>query len=648
MFSKDLIYVSCVVDNTIANGHNSHGDEAMNASELNAKSRRAAITIFTALLFLPLVVHAVPITYDLEFNTTGQSIWDTGSSYTLDQSKFIGAAWQDKSAGIDLLVGNENTNVINPLRFGYDTAFASCRGLGFSASACINGQSARALVPALGSRPSVRSCGRFAVGCHIARTADLARRATYDTAFAVCRTSFSSSVCRNGQSAQLPVVALGTAPPQYLNVDTRTGVAVEGTSDGRVGLELGISIDSGSVDATVSYAATLDLPDTTFLDKTNPINFNPNSLLAGTNSLQTSFSSIELSVDAIMELSGSVSAEACVIPTGCTTGGTSFNINERASVLSFNEDGEGGILFVGQTPSDLGIPNVDGFPLELDIGGLATTTLYLPQPNAIGGLNTSSQKLEASGQDDLVDLILDLDNIVATSAGVPGLFGSSMSIGALGDVGFDIINVEMGPTMDLKQDFELDPTLFVELVFDKAVMVAGEMVTVLRSAWDLLPDITFLSDITLVTPTFFLEADLLNETFLDFDLEFGIDLLQVYYDFGLLGEGLFGIGNVLDESVDLFTSPALFSKLFPLAGFNIQVGDGFEVNFLQPNTSTAPISLAARSADNPILLVANPVPTPTTISLLLLGLLGVMAIRRSHNRNLSVVGLNHNQTRLYC
>ena len=91
--------------------------------------------------------------------------------------------------------------------------------------------------------------------------ADFAKRAAYDLAFAACKKlGNSSSTCRNGRSGRLPVVALGTAPPQFLEVDTRTGVAVEGTSDGRVGLEFGIEIGSGSVDATVSDAATLDMP----------------------------------------------------------------------------------------------------------------------------------------------------------------------------------------------------------------------------------------------------------------------------------------------------------------------------------------------------------------------------------------------------
>lgn len=593
------------------------------------KSSWDLIALAAALLGSSLGALAMPVAYDLSFETTGQSIWNTGSSYTLDQTTFLGVAWQDQTVGIDAIVGDESNNVFNPLRTAYDVAFAACTGLGFSASACINGQSARVPVPALGSRPSVRSCSFYQVACNAARLADITRRAAYDAALATCKIGFSESVCKNGQSARLPVVALGTAPPQYLNVDTRTGFALEGTTDGRVGLELGVQIDSGSVDATVSYQATLDIPDTTNLDKANPIDFNPNSIFAGTNTLDTSFANLAVSVDALMQLSGSVTAEGCFITQGCLVGGTAFNIDETAPILSFNKDGEGGILLLGQTPSYFGLSaEANGFPFELDVASLATVTLYLPQPDANGNLDSATQTLKASGQDNLVDLDLDLDNIVATAAGVPGLFGSSIDI-PFGSAGFDIINVSMGPHIDLKQEFELDPTLFVELAFDKAVQVGGEIVTTLRSAWDLLPSITFLDDVTTVTPTFFVEADLRNRTLLDFDLAFGIDLLQIYYDFGLLsdGEKSFGIGNVLAEAVDLFDSPALYDELFKLAGFDLQIGDSFVVDFL--TGSTGPARSRATSALNEIVLPGDvSIPEPGTIMLLFIGLCGLYAMRR--------------------
>lgn len=571
--------------------------------------------------------YAVPAQYDLTFETSGQSMWDTGSSFRLDETKFIGVQFQDANVNLDLIVGDEDTSVPNPLRIIYDGAFGLCRGLGFSSTTCINGQSARAPVPRLGSRPGVRSCGRFDFVCKARRLGDITRRAAYDVAFAACRgLGFSSSVCRNGQSGRVPVLALGTAPPSTLDLgDTRTGAAVNGTTDGRIGMELGLEVDSGSVDATVSYQANFDIPDTTGLAPGATLNFNPDSQLAGTNSLDTTFATIELSVDAILELSGTVSGEGCLIGAGCTVlFDETFDIGERAPILSFNKDGEGGILLLGEDPSFFGLPSeADGFPVSLPAGGFATITLYLPQPDASGGLDATGEKLTATGQDDLVDLLVDIDQIVTAAAGVPGLLGSSVDVPPNGSLGFDIINVEMGPTVDLQQDFELTPTLFVQLVFDEFVMIGGELVNFFQGAWDELPDIQFLADTTLVTPTFFIDAELENSTFLDFDLAFIIDLLQINFDLPFLGIGErnFGIGNVLDEAVDLFDTPDLFNKLFPLIGFNALQAPSFLIDFI--DGSTAPSADSGRPISN-----QASVPEPGTLFLFLVGLGLLLALRR--------------------
>lgn len=580
------------------------------------------------LLISPFSVHATAVTYDLTFETAGQSIWDTGDAYVLDQTTFLGTAWKDKNIKAGTIVAQGQT-APNPLRVTYDGLFATCRALGNSSSTCINGQSARTPVPALGSRPSVRSCGRFAVACKIARAGDLSRRAAYDVAYATCRKGFSSSVCRNGQSGRLPVVALGTAPPA--RIDLATGVEVKGSTDGRAGLEFGIEIDSGSVDAQVSYKAVLDIPDTTSLAPGATINFNPNSLLAGTNQLDTSFSSMKLNLDAVMQLSGDVSAEACLVAVGCSSGGTPFDIDERASILSFNQDGEGGVKLLGLQPSTFGFPDqANGFPFEMDVAGLASIALHLPQPNASGGLDTGSDTLKASAQDDLLDVSFDLDNIIATSAGVPGLFGTSASVAGV-SLGYDIIDVQMGPSIDLKQNFELDPTLWVNLQFDELVEIGGMLVDEWDSAWDLLPDIRFLADDTMVTPTFFLEADLLNETLLDFDLNLTIDLLQITYGFDQWS-GSLGIGNVLDQGADLFESPNLYSELFELQGWDLQIGEGFLISL--GSQSILPSSSAAQSAVNPIVLPAlnGSVPLPGTLLLLLSGVTGMISLRHRGRR----------------
>ena len=95
----------------------------------------ALARISSALLAFPLAVQAVPVTYDLSFTTTGQSIWDTGESFTLDKSTFLGAAWEDQTVSINA-IAFEGETIVNPLRTAYDAAFSACTAL-FSSSACI-------------------------------------------------------------------------------------------------------------------------------------------------------------------------------------------------------------------------------------------------------------------------------------------------------------------------------------------------------------------------------------------------------------------------------------------------------------------------------------------------------------------------------
>jgi hypothetical protein len=113
-----------------------------------------------------------------------------------------------------------------------------------------------------------------------------------------------------------------------------------------------------------------------------------------------------------------------------------------------------------------------------------------------------------------------------------------------------------------------------------------------------------------------------------------VDLLQVDYKAPFLGEGSFGIGNVLDKGVDLFQSPAFFSSLFKLGGFNLQIGESFVIDFI--NGAMLPSTSLAMSAINPILqlpdTLPSSVPEPATWAMLLAGLLALLRIRRQPMR----------------
>ncbi|MBN4079529.1 PEP-CTERM sorting domain-containing protein [Beggiatoa alba] len=559
------------------------------------------LTLAGSLLVASGSVHALVMTYDVSFETSGQSIWDSGSSYTLDETKFLGVEWSNTSVSIGGIAGSQNA-IITP-------AIPSVQLTPYIPSVQITPAIPSVqITPAIPGIPAVTVCVPFT---------------------SLCTTTPAVAGVPAVYSPAIPAVYSPAIPATYtpaipaITGDTRTGAELTGNVSGRVGLEVGVQIDSGSVDAVVSYAATLDIPDTTNATAGVYFNFNEDSVLAGTNTLNTNFSEIKLSADAILQLSGDVSATGCIVLAGCATGSDTFNINEVAPILSFNQDDAGGILLLGQSPSTFGLPaTADGFPFVLDVAGLATVTLHLPQPDAAGGLNAATQTLQATGQDDLLDIIIDVDNVIATAAGVPGLFGSSFGVPGIGEVGFDIINVEMGPTIDLQQDFELDPTLWVRFVFDEAVLIAGNWVTEITSAWNSLPDMAFIDGITTVSPTFFLaDTFLTNDTLLDFDLAFGIDLLQIYYDFGILGSNTFGIGNILDEAVDLFDTPAFYSNRFELGGFSMFAGESFMVD-LRAGTGGGPGGGGTPGGG------VVTVPEPSTFFLLFAGLFGMLLMRR--------------------
>jgi hypothetical protein len=243
-----------------------------------------------------------------------------------------------------------------------------------------------------------------------------------------------------------------------------------------------------------------------------------------------------------------------------------------------------------------------GFPAELEIpapgtGNIATITAYLPQPNTSGGLNAAGTMLTSSAQDDLLDVSLDVDNLLSIALlGTGGLFGGGEDLGGGFSLSYDLINVEMGPQINLVQSFEFTPTLFVDLMFSNPVNVTGfGMVTSLAGlVWDDLPTMAFDGGITTVTPTFYLGAqigseffanagELFNQLFLDIDGNVRVDLLQAAFGTPF-GDLSIGIGNLFDHTFDIFTTPAIFASRFAMAGFEPIIGASFTVMVPTPGT----------------------------------------------------------------
>lgn len=493
-----------------------------------AANRLAHGLCVAALLILGTGARAELIETELEFASNDQSMWDTGEAFQLDETNFYGTTWNE-SGSVGGFVGGD-TEVLNPLWVAWN------------------------LCPFL---------------------------------------------CPD-------------EPQKFFTVDTTSGLQVSATTQGRVGFELGVTIDSGSVDAVVDYSTQLTTPEPGSIAPGEFVSLNQASDLTG-ESLESQFPTMSASLSVVLEVSAQFAATGCAVGNCGTASFNTGTVGGTQELVSFNEDGEGGIEYFGGSGflSDLanaaGLPS--GFPAEIEIpapGGLsniATITAYLPQPNTSGGLNPAGTMLTSSGQDDLLDISVDADTLlslaITSAVGTPngGLFGGDVDIGGGFGLSYDLINVELGPQIDLVQSFEFTPTLFVDLVFSNPVNVTGHgLVTSLAGlVWDDLPTMAFQGGQTLITPTFYLGAqiggeffrnagELFNQLFLDIDGNIRVDLLTATFGHSLFGDLTVGIGNLIDQSFDLFTTPAIFGRRFAMAGFEPIVGESFLVTVPAPGT----------------------------------------------------------------
>ncbi len=372
------------------------------------------------------------------------------------------------------------------------------------------------------------------------------------------------------------------------SVDTTTGAKVDVSTSGKVGFQFGLHADSGSVDTNVKFDANLFVPEANTLSPGQFFNLNPNSSLIG-GQLSTNFPELSASLDAIVGVRASATAEACAALLGCTTGSTGqlgFD-DQTIPLVSFNDNGNGQIKVLGQLdPAIFQFDNEISIPGPLG-GSLGGVTVHVPDADALGGV--VGNKLLASGSDDLIKLTADLDGLALAPLGLPG-GGVSFNAGIL-SVSADLIDIDMGPILKIIQNFEFTPTLFVDLLFDNPVLIAGMLgpQTAWSGLWGALPDIAALTGgETRITPTFSIQGLFKNETLLGIDGIFQLDILKA--SFALEAFGLsFDLGQLgplfqVLQRTNLFNTPPLFSNSFALNGFQSITGAAFVISVPEPGT----------------------------------------------------------------
>lgn len=533
------------------------------------------------------------IMYDsgaLAFESSGQSMWDSGTAFRKEDSVFLGPEWTNKTATIGGIAGSANEEVI-PATSGVT-------------------------VPVWHPTPS-----------------------------------WSCPWCGHWTSETI------VPPTDAVTIDTRTGAELNVHTSGKVGLEFGYAIDSGSVDTTANFQALAELPDV--LQASEYFSINTSSIFdSGT--IETQSPKAEAYISAIMQLSGSIDAQACALTFGCASSGSvalpTVNMDQR--ILSIDPSSLkilDGIMPSGDAFAEVPIlnqslklqggatvaPPLVGFKLT-GPGGLTLATSLPPTPAISVDLaeltvfvpdiatNGTGQGIPvtSSGRDDLLSAQFDIDGAATLFGGLPpaGINFDLIDAGPFKlSASFDLIDVDAGPVLGITQDFEFTPTLMVDLAFSKPVHIAGLSgpQNSWSGLWSALPDFA-IEETTTFTPTFWLDALLKNDMGLDLGLVGTLDLLKLGATGSIGGVDLLNfnslsLNNLLGISNELFKTPkvgfSVYDTTFGLGGFNQLAGTPFTLSI----GAQLPGSGTAGDAQ---------VPEPGTVGLLLAGLLAALQLGR--------------------
>lgn len=580
----------------------------------NSVARFYRLAIGSSLLLLSANAAAV-VAYDagvLEFESVDQSMWGTGGAFVKTETVFVGAEWNNATTTIGGIIGNQD-EVLFP---GTDPVKAPY-------------WEPRVWVPTpTWSKPFKG----YWTGCGCTKY----------------------------------VTVLPGLPK--VTVDSRTGAKLDVTSSGKAGIEFGYSIDSGSVNSQVAYSAKADLPDT--VTAGTLININTGSTF-DQGFIQTQSPNAEAWFGAVLELSGSVDAQACGFALGCVNG--SFNLptvdtNQRIvsvdpnsvkildGLIPPNGDPVAEVPLLNRSLTleaglSAAVPPVPGFKVT-ESSGLTLFSSMPPTPSVsvdlaevefqVPNINTSGtgsgEKVTSDGRDDLLTLTMDIDGAATIFGGLPpaGLNFTPIDAGVFKlEASLDLIDVDAGPVLGIAQHFELIPTLMAAVEFSSPIELAGE--TGLHSSWTGMwgefPEFALFADTTF-TPTFWIDAMLRNTMGIDLGLIGTLDVLKLgatavvgginVMDFGPISlNNLLGLDNTLFETSKLELE--IYNKMFELGGFSPLLGNSFTLA-LQTATSPGGASIGTEGERDPRLQFG--VPLPGGLVLLLAGAIAMGGARK--------------------
>lgn len=403
------------------------------------------------------------------------------------------------------------------------------------------------------------------------------------------------------------------------------GVRVDGTSSGKIGLETGWSIDSGTVNTQLPFSFELDIPDRRDLIDGSSFSFGVTNATLDTRAfLETISPSVQLYADLIVNANASLDVKGCYdafFASDC--GSASVNLldfNTTRELISVNtgpdrstaeKDGQVRVLdgfkelfAAGATAKDLietekdedgktkkvsiklePTVNIGGSPLiEVDVRIPDITEKSTLSDSVAVGSDGIDDILATSGSDEFLNLDVDIDQLGTNLRILPPLGGNASVDFGVGSISseFDLLDLSFAPSLQLDQDFSISIDS-LDVSYDvRRFDLAGNLLET-RS----FEDFNITDQISLIwndkqtiniTPTYEISASLQNKTGISVNFDFNVDILKGSISaevFGIdLGSASFGplaqLSNFDLPSADLLT---LFNNSFGLEGFSALTGE---------------------------------------------------------------------------
>lgn len=344
-------------------------------------------------------------------------------------------------------------------------------------------------------------------------------------------------------------------------------------TDFKLGVELGASINSGSVDGNLDYDVSFVAPDEIRVGESFSLQGSATPLASS--GFVTRAPTAEAYLDGILEAYvGGYARVEFVKPgiladedlrwgnRGFTINNTSnspyatlANITERQEIISINRDSSGVIRYLGGQD----LTDGDLFYDELGKGSsvsLGPISLTAGNIDVVANGALVGGRLVGDGQDTLATMSLDIDHLLLGSP----VLGLSLSHdwGAIDySLGYDVVNLGAALDVLLQQSFAVDADVLVELLFSDDILLDGVGQTDrYLGPIDQIPLMTLLGTDVDVAATLLVDAILSNDTGLGFIGSLGTTLLEAsarvgWNVSGNTGSRSVGVGPVYENTQSL-------------------------------------------------------------------------------------------------